>query len=79
MGSAEGTMSVFAKRVKNGRSWVEKGCNAMMTAMVAYLDQMELRTLFGKVERWSENIEEKNPPKHYLESLKSTVGEATRG
>lgn len=79
MGSAEGTMSVFAKRVKNGRSWVEKGCNAMMTAMVAYLDQMELRTLFGKMERWSENKEEQNPPKHYLESLKSTVGEATRG
>jgi len=25
MGSAKGTMSVFAKRLKNGRSWVEKG------------------------------------------------------
>ena len=31
MGSAEGTMSVFAKRLKNGRSWVEKGANAMIT------------------------------------------------
>jgi hypothetical protein len=40
MGSAEGTMSVFAKRLKNGRSWVEKGASAMFTGMVAYLDQL---------------------------------------
>lgn len=78
MGSAEGTMSVFAKRLKNGRSWVEKGCSAMTTAMVAYLDKMELRTLFGKMEKWSEEKQEGNPPRHFLESLKSTVGEATR-
>ncbi|WP_239094001.1 UPF0236 family protein [Bacillus sp. B15-48] len=25
VGSAEGTMSVFAKRLKNGRNWVENG------------------------------------------------------
>jgi hypothetical protein len=54
MGSAEGTMSVFAKRLKNGRSWVEKGATAMMNGMVAFLDGLALETLFGRVERWSE-------------------------
>lgn len=78
MGSAEGTMSVFAKRLKNGRSWVDKGCSAMMTAMVAYLDQMELRTMYGRVEVWSDKKEESKPPKYYLEKIKSSVGEATR-
>lgn len=78
MGSAEGTMSVFAKRLKNGRSWVENGLNAMFTGLVAYLDHLALKTLFGRVERWTESKEEKNPPKHYVEKVTSTVGEATR-
>lgn len=78
MGSAEGTMSVFAKRLKNGRSWVEKGSSAMFTGMVAYLDQLALKTLFGRVERWTESEEEKNLPKHFLEKVKNTVGEVTR-
>lgn len=78
MGSAEGTMSVFAKRLKNGRSWVENGANAMMTAMVASLDKLVLKTLVGRVEKWSETKEEKNPPKHYLEKVTNTIGEATR-
>jgi len=78
MGSAEGTMSVFAKRLKNGRSWVEKGASAMFTGMVAYLDQLALKTLFGRVERWTESEEEKNLPKHFLEKVKNTVGEVTR-
>ncbi|MDQ0220751.1 ISLre2 family transposase [Peribacillus cavernae] len=78
MGSAEGTMSVFAKRLKNGRSWVENGANAMMTALVASLDKLALKTLFGRVEKWNETKEEKNPPKHYVEKVTSTIGEATR-
>lgn len=78
MGSAEGTMSVFAKRLKNGRSWVEDGLNAMFTGLVAYLDHLALKTLFGRVERWTESKGEKNPPKHYVEKVTSTVGEATR-
>ncbi|MDQ0339466.1 hypothetical protein J2S00_002254, partial [Caldalkalibacillus uzonensis] len=44
MGSAEGTMSVFAKRLKNGRSWVEKGVSAMITGLVAYLDNLPTNT-----------------------------------
>ncbi|WML28953.1 ISLre2 family transposase [Neobacillus sp. OS1-32] len=78
MGSAEGTMRVFAKRLKNGRSWVEKGVSAMITGLVAFLDNLALRTLFGRVERWTETKEEKNPPRHYVEKVKSTIGEATR-
>lgn len=77
MGSAEGTMSVFAKRLKNGRSWVDKGASAMMTAMVASLDKLALKTLFGRVEKWTETKETK-PPKHYVEKVTSTIGEATR-
>jgi hypothetical protein len=30
------------------------------------------------VERWTETKEEKNPSKHYVEKVTSTVGEATR-
>lgn len=79
MGSAEGTMSVFAKRLKNGRSWVERGVSSMITGMVAYMDKLTIKTLFGRVERWTETTEEKNPPKHYVEKIKNTIGEATRG
>lgn len=78
MGSAEGMMSVFAKRLKNGRSWVDKGVSAMITGLVATLDSLALKTLFGRVESWTESKKEKNPPKYYKEKIKNTVGEATR-
>jgi Uncharacterised protein family (UPF0236) len=78
MGSAEGTMSVFAKRLKNGRSWVEKGASAMITGLVAFLDNLGLKTLFGRVESWTGPDEQKKPPKHYVEKVTSTIGEATR-
>jgi len=77
MGSAEATMSVFAKRMKNGRSWVNKGASAMMTAMVSILDKLALKTLFGRVEKWSEAKEEK-PPKQYVKKVVRTVGKVTR-
>jgi len=66
MGSAEGTMSVFAKRLKQGRSWVEKGASAMMTAMVALMDKIPLQTMIGRVKTWI-NEEEYGTPKHYVE------------
>jgi hypothetical protein len=78
MGSAEGTMSVFAKRLKNGRSWVDKGVSAMFTGLVAYLDKLTLKTLFGRIEKWAETKVEKNPPRYYTERITSTIGEATR-
>ena len=78
MGSAEGTMSVFAKRLKNGRSWVDKGVSAMFTGLIAYLDKLTLKTLFGRIEKWAETKVEKNPPRYYTERITSTIGEATR-
>jgi len=53
MESAEVTMSVFAKRLKNGRSWVDNGVSAMMTGLVAYFDKMAFKTVFGGMDRWT--------------------------
>ncbi|MDQ0340294.1 hypothetical protein J2S00_003103, partial [Caldalkalibacillus uzonensis] len=70
--------SVFAKRLKNGRSWVEKGVSAMITGLVAYLDNLTLKTLFGRIEKWAETKEDQHSPKYYLEKITSVIGEATR-
>lgn len=79
MGSAEATMSVFAKRLKNGRSWVDKGVSAMMTGLVAHMDKLTLKTLFGRVEKWIEPSEEKKVPKRYVKKVSRIAKEATRG
>ncbi len=47
MGSAEGTMHVFAKRSKNGRSWRDAGIEAMLRAIVAIKDTLLIRTRHG--------------------------------
>ena len=78
MGSAEGTMRVFARRLKNGRSWSERGITAFIHFMVALKDGLDIKTLVGKMESKLQDAEEKKPPRHYVEKLKSSVGEATR-
>lgn len=78
MGSAEATMSVFAKRLKNGRSWVDKGVSAMMTGLVAFLDKLSLKTLFGRVESWTEAKEEKKLPRRFVKKMTSTIKQTTR-
>ncbi len=78
MGSAEATMSVFAKRLKNGRSWVDKGVSAMMTGLVAFLDQLSLKTRFGRIESWTKAKEEKKLPRHYVKKVTSKIKETTR-
>lgn len=78
MGSAEATMSVFAKRLKNGRSWVDKGVSAMMTGLVAFLDKLSLKTLFGRVESWTEMKEEKKLPRRFVKKMTSTIKQTTR-
>jgi hypothetical protein len=50
MGSAEATMSVFAKRLKNGRSWSDQGIKAMVQLMVGIRDQLSIKTLWGRWE-----------------------------
>ena len=82
MGSAEGTMSVFARRLKNGRSWCRHGLDRFMGVMVALKDNLEIKTLQGKLEQSLEGQKKnlaKKPPKHFVEKLKDSVAEATRG
>src|SRR5699024_9980659 len=45
MGSAEGTMSVFARRLKNGSSWCTEGMDKFIYIMVAMKVNMEIITL----------------------------------
>lgn len=54
MGSAEATMSVFAKRLKNGRSWSEKGLYAMADLLVAIKDRLSIKTIWG---HWNRNTD----------------------
>ncbi|EPZ37613.1 transposase [Anoxybacillus ayderensis] len=49
MGSAEGTMHVFAKRVKDGRSWCETGIQAFLHVMVAVKDGLTIQTRRGEI------------------------------
>jgi hypothetical protein len=81
MGSAEGTMSVFARRLKNGRSWSDTGLDKFIDIMVALKDNLEIKTLQGILEQTMELTEEKKkekPPKHFVEKLKDSAAEATR-
>src|SRR5699024_8109287 len=80
MGSAEGTMSVFARRLKNGRSWCRDGLDRFMDVMVALKDNLEIKTLQGKLDQSLEGQKKKLakiPPKHFVEKLKDSVTEAT--
>lgn len=79
MGSAEGTMSVFARRLKNGRSWCTEGLDRFIDVMVALKDGLEIKTLHGILEHSLEQEETEKPPKHFVEKLTDSVAEATRG
>jgi hypothetical protein len=81
MGSAEATMSVFAKRLKNGRSWSEKGLERFIDVMVALKDHLTIKTLQGTLKQGlesKENSKKQKPPKHFIEKLKESAAEATR-
>src|SRR5690625_5858515 len=81
MGSAEGTMSVFAKRLKDGRSWSDEGLDKFFDVMVAFKDNLEIKTLQGVLEQTQELTQENKeakPPKHFVEKLKDSAAEATR-
>jgi hypothetical protein len=49
MGSAEGTMHVFAKRAKQGRSWCDEGIRAFLQVMVAVKDRLTIQTWKGEI------------------------------
>jgi len=77
MGSAEGTMSVFARRLKNGRSWSSNGLDKFVDVMVALKDNLEVKTLQG-IRKQTEELTQEKPPKHFVEKLKDSAAEATR-
>ncbi|SDZ55741.1 Uncharacterised protein family (UPF0236) [Evansella caseinilytica] len=76
MGSAEGTMSVFAKRIKNGRSWSTKGLDKFIDVMVALKDRLEIKTLQGRMtsvleqQEESQSKEGEKPPTYFVELQK---------
>lgn len=81
MGSGEGTMSVFAKRLKNGRSWCEEGITKFSDIMVALMDGQDLITQRGKFKRLIESdqsTQDDKPPKHFVERLTNHVQDTTR-
>lgn len=51
MGSAEGTMSVFARRLKNGRSWCTDGLHKFIDLLVALKDNLTVKTIDGLLDK----------------------------
>ena len=78
VGASEATMRVFAKRLKNGRSWSDQGIQAFVQFMVALKDGLDIKTLVGTMTKKLEDSSENKPPKYYKERLRSSVGEAVR-
>src|SRR5699024_8770767 len=78
MGSAEGTLSVFVRRLKNGRSWCTDVLDKFSDIMVALKDNLEIKTLHGILEHSLEQQEKEKPPKHFVEKITNSAAEATR-
>ena len=78
MGASEATMRVFAQRLKNGRSWSDKGIAAFIRFMIALKDELNIKTLVGIMTTRLEETMETTLPNYYKERLKSSVGEAVR-
>lgn len=78
MGSGEGTMSVFARRLKNGRSWCNHGITKFSDVMVALMDGKAIKTLQGEIEPTEISKVQDKPPKHFVERLSKQAAESTR-
>ena len=76
-------MSVFAKRLKQGRSWSDNGLDKFIHVFVAIKDKLAMKTVNGKwtphVETGEKQWQETKPPKYFVEKLKDSAAEATRG
>ncbi|WP_439144621.1 UPF0236 family transposase-like protein [Sphingobacterium siyangense] len=81
MGSAEGTMHVFAKRVKDGRSWCEAGIQAFLHVMVAVKDGLTIQTRRGEIVIEEEKRETKRSTlvKKAVKNAGTKVVELVRG
>ena len=71
-------MRVFAKRLKNGRSWSDCGLQVFIQFMVALKDGLDIKTLLGTITNHLEDQIETKPPKYYKEKLKTSAGDAIR-
>ena len=78
MESGERTMSVFAKRLKNGRSWCKEGITKFSDIMVALMDGKAIKTLQGKLEPTERDKTQEKPPKHFVERISKQANESTR-
>lgn len=82
MGSGEGTMSVFAKRLKNGRSWCKKGITRFSNLMVALMDGQKVitqRGVFQQSNHFNQKMNDEKRPKYFVERLTRHVQDMTRG
>jgi len=82
MGSAEGMMNVFARRLKNGRSWCREGIMRFSDIMVALLDDLQFITQRGEFKRSmisNQYKQDKKPPRYFVERLNNHVQDVTRG
>lgn len=80
MGSAEGTMHSFAKRVKNGRSWCDRGIRAFLDVMVAVKDGLTIGTWKGEVLVEEEKRSERETMvKRGIKKVGAKIEEVVRG
>src|SRR5699024_5321271 len=73
MGSAEGTMSVFARRLKNGRSWCTEGLDKFIDIMVALKDNMENKTLHAILYHSLERQEKEEHRNNVVEKIATSA------
>lgn len=63
--SAEGTMSIFAKRLKQGRSWSDHGLAQLIHMFVGTKDQLAMKTVHGKwTPMWRRGKNNDKSPNH---------------
>jgi len=79
MGSAEGMMNTFAKRLKNGRAWSEKGVMAVTNVLIGLRDNLDIKSTLGI---WMKHHGDQNKPvyqKRQPSSLtRKKINESTR-
>lgn len=74
MGSGEGTMSVCAKRLKNGRSWCKEDITKFSDLMVALMDGKSIKTLQGTLETTKQNDTQEKLPKDFPDKQRKQQG-----
>ena len=71
-------MQVFSIRLKNDRSWSDRGIALFIEFMSALKDGLDIKTLVGTMTNKFESQKEQKPRKHYVERPTRNMGEVTR-